>query len=131
MHSGAECAGGRDPRTGCWRGGGASAHAETGTSEEIARSRSRDLKRSNGCAGQIVDTVTDHVVGTGIVGAPTGIKGRNAKKVSQGWAEWGEVCDFEGDHDINGLMWSAVNGMNESGARSEEHTSELPSLLRI
>ena len=116
MHERAYDAARRDQRTMSWKATGDSANAEIGTNEEIVRNRSRDLKRNNGYAGQIVDTVTDHVVGTGIVGAPTGLKGRNAKRVAQGWSEWGEVCDFDGDHDINGLMWSAVNGMNESGA---------------
>lgn len=116
MHSRAYDAGRRDHRTMTWNATGNSANAEVGASEETVRNRARDLKRNNGYAGQIVDTVTDHIVGTGIMGAPTGLKGRNAKKVSGDWTSWGEACDFEGDHDFNGLIWSAVNGMNESGA---------------
>ena len=99
-----------------WNATGASANMEVGAAEETVRNRTRDLCRNNGYALQIVETVADHVVGTGIIGAPTGLKGRNAKKVSTGWAEWGEVCDFEGDQDINGLLWSAAKGMGESGA---------------
>lgn len=116
LHERAYDAARKDQRTASWRATGDSANAEVGTSEEIVRNRSRSLRRDNGYAGQIIDTVADHVVGTGIVGAPTGIKGRNAKKVSEGWREWGEVCDFDDDHDINGLMWQAASGMLESGA---------------
>lgn len=106
----------RDQRTASWQAGGASANAEIDASEELVRNRTRDLARNNGYALQIVDTFADHVVGTGIVGAPIGLKGRNAKIVSQGWKDWAENCDFEGDHDLNGLMWSAVKGMADSGA---------------
>lgn len=106
----------QDPRNAGWRTPSSDANAEVGASEEVVRNRSRDLYRNNGFATQIVDTYADHVVGTGIVGAPVGLKGRTAKKVSEGWRDWSEECDFEGDHDLNGLQWSAVKGMGESGA---------------
>src|SRR3546814_15378640 len=61
MHSRAYDAARRDHRTMSWRATGDSANAEIGTSEEIVRNRSRDLKRNNGHAGQIVDTVPNHV----------------------------------------------------------------------
>ncbi len=105
-----------DQRTSSWRATGASANAEAGAAEEIVRNRARDLSRNNGYALQIVETAADHVVGTGIMGAPTGLRGRNAKRVATGWAEWGEVCDFDGDQDFNGLLWSATKGMFDSGA---------------
>ncbi|WP_156679354.1 phage portal protein [Sphingomonas profundi] len=116
MHGRAYEAARRDHRTASWQAGGTDANAEAGANEEIVRNRSRDLVRNNGWALQIVDTFADHVVGTGIVGAPTGLKGRNAKKVSGDWRSWGEVCDHDGDHDLNGLLWSATKGMAESGA---------------
>lgn len=106
----------RDHRTASWQTGGSSANSEISTSEEVVRNRSRDLIRNNGWALQIVETWADHVVGTGIVGAPVGLKGRTAKKVSDDWRSWGEACDHEGDHDLNGLIWSATKGMAESGA---------------
>lgn len=116
MHTRAYDAARVDHRTMSWRATGASANAEVGSAEEIVRNRARDLARNNGYALQIVETVADHVVGTGIIGAPTGLKGRNAKKVSGDWSDWREVCDFEGDHDFDGLIWSATKGMADSGA---------------
>lgn len=106
----------RDQRTISWQAGNSSANAEAGQSEEIVRNRTRDLARNNGYALQIVETYADHIVGTGIVGAPTGIKGRNAKAVAQLWSDWSGSCDFEGDHDLNGLIWSATKAMADSGA---------------
>ena len=106
----------RDHRTSSWQTPGSSANTEAGAGEEIVRNRSRDLIRNNGYALQIVETFADHVVGTGIVGAPTGLKGRNAKKVAGDWRSWCESCDFDDDQDLNGLVWSSVKGMAESGA---------------
>jgi lambda family phage portal protein len=116
LHARAYDAARRDPRTLSWQAAGSSANAEISTSEEVVRNRCRSLVRDNGYARQIVQTVADHVVGTGIVGAPMGVRGRNLTRIADGWAAWVDACDFDGDHDLNGLMWSAVNGMEESGA---------------
>lgn len=106
----------RDHRTSTWHAGGTSANAEIGQAEEVVRNRVRDLLRNNGYALQIIQTIADHVVGTGIIGAPVGLKGRNQARVTKLWNDWQHVCDFDGDHDLSGLMWSAVRGMAESGA---------------
>lgn len=106
----------RDHRTANWMTPGSSANVEVGGGEELVRNRSRDLVRNNGYALQIVETFADSIVGTGIVGAPTGVKGRNAKTISAGWRNWSEECDFDDDQDLNGLVWSSVKGMGESGA---------------
>lgn len=115
-HSRAYDAARRDHRTASWQATGNSANAEVGAAEELVRNRSRDLIRNNGWALQIVETFADHVVGTGIVTAPTGLKGRNLKRAQQLWADFAENCDFDGDQDLNGLMWSAVKCMAESGS---------------
>ena len=106
----------RDHRTASWQTPGSSSNAEAAASEEIVRNRSRDLVRNNGYALQVVETYADSVVGTGIVGAPTGLKGRNAKKVAADWRSWCETCDHDDDQDFNGLVWTATKGMAESGA---------------
>lgn len=105
-----------DHRTMSWRATGSSANLEVGTAEEVLRNRSRSLLRDNGFALQIVETVADHVVGTGIIGSPIGPKGRSLQRVQQGYRDWCGECDFDGDHDLNGLMWLAAKGMEESGA---------------
>ncbi|WP_347269861.1 phage portal protein [Rhizorhabdus histidinilytica] len=106
----------RDHRTSGWHTAGSSANAEIAFSEEIVRNRTRDLGRNNGWACQILDTFADHAAGTGIVGAPMGLKARNQQRVGQAWMNWGEVCDHDGDHDLPGLLWLATKGMAESGA---------------
>lgn len=106
----------RDHRTASWKAAGSSANAEIAHSEDIVRNRSRDLGRNNGWATQILDTFADHAAGTGIVGAPTGLKARNQQRVGAAWQNWGEVCDHDGDHDLAGLLWLATKGMAESGA---------------
>lgn len=105
-----------DHRTLSWRAGGTDANSEIGASEEIVRNRCRDMLRNNGYAVQIVDTFADHVVGTGIVGAPIGLSGRNQRRANNAWAAWKENCDWDGDHDLDGLLWLACKGMAESGA---------------
>lgn len=106
----------RDHRTASWLTSGASANAEVSMSEEVVRNRSRSLVRDNGFALQIVETLADHVIGTGIVTAPMGLKGRNQARAAQLWADWTEACDFDGDQDLNGLLWLAIKGMFESGS---------------
>ena len=102
----------RDHRTAGWTAGGGSANAEIATSEDVVRNRSRDLVRNNGYALQIVETIADHVVGTGIVSAPIG----RARRAQTAYADWQGECDFDGDQDLNGLLWLAEKGKNESGA---------------
>lgn len=106
----------RDNRTLSWQAGGSSANAEIIGAEETVRNRARSLVRDNGYAGQIVETIADHIVGTGIVSAPTGLKGRNRKIAGQAYTDWTENCDFDGDHDFHGLLWAGVRAMAESGA---------------
>lgn len=106
----------RDHRTSTWVTPGTSANAEIGAAEEIVRNRCRALARDNGFAGQINTTIADHVVGTGIVGAITGLSKRARLKASTAWKDWTENCDYDGDHDLNGLQWMAYHGVAESGA---------------
>lgn len=105
-----------DHRTSNWLAAGSSANAEIATAEERVRNRSRDLIRNNGYALQIVETIADHVVGTGVVTAPIGLKGRNLKRARDLWTAFVENCDFDGDQDLNGLMWLAEKAKNESGS---------------
>lgn len=116
IHARAYDAAKRDHRTSSWLATGASANAEISTAEELVRNRSRDLVRNNGYALQIVETIADHVVGTGIVSAPVGLKGRNLKRVKDLWTGFVEECDWDGDQDLNGLCWAAEKGQRESGS---------------
>lgn len=116
IHNRAYEAAKRDHRTWSWNAGAGSANAEVASGEEVVRNRSRDLIRNNGYAQQIVQTIADHVVGTGIVTAPTGLRGRNLKRTQDLWRAFVEECDFDGDQDLNGLLWSAEQAKNESGS---------------
>lgn len=106
----------RDPKTLSWRATGSSANAEISNDEAIVRNRCRSLVRDNGFARQIVETMADHVVGTGIVGAPNGMSGRNLIRVKDQWSRFVDECDHDGDLDLHGLAWAAVHAMGESGA---------------
>lgn len=106
----------RDHRTASWQVSSTSSNAEIAGAEELLRNRSRDLVRNNGYAGQIIETVADHIVGTGIVSAPTGLRGRNLARVQDAYARWIDHCDFDGDQDLNGLLWLAIKAMAESGS---------------
>lgn len=129
----------RDHRTSTWLTSGASANAEVTQSEDIVRNRSRDLVRNNGYALQIVETFADHVVGSGIISAPTGLKGRNLKRVANLYSAWSDECDWDGDQDLNGLAWSAVKAMAESGSalirlrrvQFDASTSVVPLRLQV
>lgn len=116
IHGRAYDAARRDHRTAGWVTGSGSANAEIGAAEQIVRNRSRDLVRNSGYAQQIIQTVADHVVGTGIVSAPTGLRGRSLTAMQSLYRDWTEACDFDNDQDLHGLMWSAIHGMSESGA---------------
>lgn len=116
IHARAYDAAKRDHRTSIWTTSGSSANAEIAASEEVVRNRVRDLVRNNGYALQVIETLADHVVGTGIVTAPIGLKGRNLKRAKQLWSEWTEVCDWDNDQDLHGLMWLAAKGTFESGS---------------
>jgi lambda family phage portal protein len=105
-----------DHRTMGWHTSGASANAEVSSGEERVRNRSRDLIRNNGYALQIVETIADHVVGTGIVTAPIGLKGRNLRAVRDLWGRFVEECDFDNDQDLHGLCWGLEKGKCESGS---------------
>lgn len=105
-----------DHRTGGWRTVGTDANTEVGAAEETVRNRCRDLDRNNGYAVQILDTFADHVVGTGIVGAPVGLSAANQRRANAAWAAWKENCDWDEDNDLDGLLWLACRGMAQSGA---------------
>ena len=116
IHARAYDAAKRDHRTASWHAAGSSANAEIATAEEVVRNRSRDLVRNNGYALQIIETIADHVVGTGIVSAPVGLKGRNLKRAKDLWTGFVDECDWDGDQDLNGLCWAAEKGQRESGS---------------
>lgn len=116
LHARAYDAARRDHRTSSWRAASSSANAEARDAEEVVRNRSRDLLRNNGFAAQIVETVADHVVGTGIIGTPVGVRGRNRRRLVEDFGAWAAECDFDGDHDLYGLQWLAAKAMEESGA---------------
>lgn len=116
VHARAYDAARRDQRTMSWQTSGSSANTEANAAEELVRNRARDLLRNNGFAVQIVETVADHVVGTGIIGTPVGVNGRSRQRLVQAFNDWTHECDFDGDNDLYGLQWLAAKAMEESGA---------------
>ncbi|MCW2412011.1 MULTISPECIES: phage portal protein [unclassified Sphingobium] len=129
----------RDHRTMSWKAGGTDANTEIGAAEETVRNRCRELARNSGYAVQILDTFADNVVGTGIIGAPTGLSKRNQKIVSGLWTGFKDECDWDGDNDLDGLLWLACKAMAESGAaiirfrrqRFDASTTRTPLKLQL
>lgn len=104
----AYAAGGRDQRTMGWHTPGTSGTAEAMGAADV-RARVRALMRDNGYAVKALNSLVDHVVGTGILGTPKG------KRAQQLWAEWQEQADFDGHHDWHGLQALAIRAMFTDG----------------
>ncbi len=101
----------RSNRLSSWNTYGSDANTAN-QSLSVIRNRSRDLVRNNPHAARIVQAISSHVVGFGIVGA---VKG--SKKLDDLWRQWSESpqCDADGRHDFYGLQRLVMRCVVESG----------------
>lgn len=104
----AYAAGRRDHRTKGWQTAGTSGTAEAMGAADV-RARVRALMRDNGYAVKALNSLVDHVVGTGILGTPKG------KRAATLWSEWQAQADFDGHHDWHGLQALALRAMFTDG----------------
>lgn len=104
----AYAAGRRDHRTQGWQTPGSSGTAEAMGAADV-RARVRALLRDNGYAAKAMNSLVDHVVGTGILGTP------KAKQAQRLWSEWQAQADFDSHHDWHGLQALAVRAMLGDG----------------
>lgn len=98
-----------------WKGRSTSANVEIGSGLSRLRDRSREFVRDNWAGQRILDVVTSHAVGTGIVPAIDTGSDRANKRFSLAWEEWNGRADIEGVLDFGGTQALAVRSMVEGG----------------
>lgn len=100
-------------RTQGWYRGGGDANAVVAPALSQLRAGARDLVRNNGNAKSASRTITNHVVGWGIVAKP---KPKN-QRAADLWNAWAgtTACDSDGQHDFSGLQKLVMRTVIESG----------------
>jgi lambda family phage portal protein len=113
-------------RTQGWRRPSTDPNAASSPALGPARYAARDVVRNNPYAASAVDTIVDHVVGWGIMGAPP--KGTNAAAARR-WSAWADTtaCDADGRRDFAGLQKLVARTMVESGEVLVRRRVRLPS----
>lgn len=105
-------AGSKSNRLSGWKTKPSDATAAMALSLPLMRDRSRDLVRNNPHAARIVQAITAHTIGTGIIGEI-----QDNEKLEQLWQAWAEStdCDADGRHDFYGLQRLVMRCVVESG----------------
>ncbi|GLS29949.1 phage portal protein, lambda family [Mesorhizobium albiziae] len=98
-----------------WSGRSTSANGEIGSSLRDLRNRSREFVRDSWAGQRMLDVLTSHVVGTGIVTVPNTGSDRLDKEVKLVFEEWAEQADVEGFLDWSGIQALTVRSMIEGG----------------
>lgn len=132
-------AAGAGRRTQGWRRTGGDANAANSSALGVLRNTARDVIRNNPYAVAGLDTITDHVVGWGIVGAPTrGTPGAAAVKAR--WDAWADTaaCDADRRLTFAGLQKQVLRTVAESGEvlvrrriRRPEDNLPIPMQLQV
>jgi lambda family phage portal protein len=108
-------------RTSGWHTGSGSANAEIATGKIRLRNRVRDLIRNNPYAARGAQTITNNVVGRGIV---TQIKvdtratqSNREKRLNEIWRAWAntKACDYEGRATLFDMQRTVMRAVVESG----------------
>lgn len=102
-------------RSKSWMGRGTSANGEVASSLASLRNRSREFVRDSWAGQRMLDVLTSHVVGTGIVTVPNTGSDRADNAVRFVFEEWSERADVEGVLDWPGIQALAVRSMIEGG----------------
>lgn len=100
-------------RTQGWNRDGGDANAVVGPALSQLRAVARDLVRNNGNAKSARRTITNHVVGWGIVAKPMP-KHQQAADLWKAWAGT-TACDSDGQNDFYGLQKLVMRTVFESG----------------
>ncbi|OWV94259.1 hypothetical protein ATY81_12470 [Rhizobium sp. R72] len=102
-------------RNKAWRGRGTSATTEVAGALSTLRDRARDFVR-NGWAGQrILDVLTSHVIGTGIVTVPNTGSDRDDNRYRLLREEWENRSDIENVLNYGGQQALMLRSMVEGG----------------
>lgn len=108
-------AAGQGRRNKGWRGRSTSANSEVGSSLVSLRDRAREYARDTWAGARILDVMTSHIIGTGIIPAVDFGSDRVNKRFSLAWEEWNENADVEGVLDFGGMQALSVRSMIEGG----------------
>ncbi len=102
-------------RAASWKALPTSANAELQGAMRPLRDRSRDLARNTPYAARMLDIITSHAVGTGIVPVPDTGSDRYDRRLETLWGEWERKADVTGQMTFYGMQALAVRSMVESG----------------
>lgn len=98
-----------------WNGRSTSANGEIGSSLRDLRNRSREFVRDSWAGQRMLDVLTSHVIGTGIVTVPNTGSDRLDNQIRPVLEEWAETADVEGFLDWPGMQALSVRSMVEGG----------------
>src|ERR1039458_10778279 len=102
-------------RAASWKALHTSQNAESMYALRPLRDRSRDLARNTPHAARMLDILTAHTVGTGIIPVSSTGKDGTDNKVNQLWEDWAHNCDITGMMNFYAMQALAVRSMIESG----------------
>ncbi|MFD1328286.1 phage portal protein [Mycoplana ramosa] len=98
-----------------WRARGTSANAEVATGFVTLRDRARDFVRNSWAGQRILDVMTSHVIGTGIMTVPNTGSDRDDNRYKLLREEWEAQSDVEGVLDYGGQQALLLRSMIEGG----------------
>ncbi|NLS02313.1 phage portal protein [Rhizobium sp. P32RR-XVIII] len=98
-----------------WRGRGTSATAEVSMALSTLRDRSRDFVRNSWAGQRILDVMTSHVIGTGIMTVPNTGSDRLDGRYRLLREEWESQSDIEGVLDYGSQQALQLRSMIEGG----------------
>lgn len=100
-----------------FRSSGADANREIQPVLKLLRERSREQVRNNVYARRSVRTISNNVIGTGIVPTPLDLSRTAEKRTMKLWADWAgtKACDFDGLLTMYGIQRLVMRTVVESG----------------
>lgn len=114
-------------RSKSWTGRSTSANSEVSSSLSRLRDRSREFVRDSWAGQRMLDVLTSHAVGTGILTVPNTGGDRLDNQIRAVFEEWSESADVEGVLDWAGMQALAVRSMIEGGESIVRYIDIKPS----
>jgi lambda family phage portal protein len=102
-------------RTSSWKALHTSENAELMFAIRPLRDRARELARNTPHAARMLDVLTAHIIGNGIIPVSSTGKDKWDNLVNQLFADWQEVCDITEMMDFYTMQTLATRAMIESG----------------
>lgn len=105
----------RGRRGASWQATGASANTELAGAQHVLRDRARDLARNNPWAARMLDIMSSHIVGNGIVPVSNTGSDKIDNRVNSLWEDFVDQADITGCLSFYAMQDLAVRSMIESG----------------